>query len=518
MTCLRLASRGLLLAMTVVVLLPAATVRAAAAWEDTAWSAWSAIGDATATPAVASWGAGHLDVFIRGQDNALYQRTWDSGAWSGWYAVGGTLTSAPAAISQTTGRIDVFVRGQDDALWTNTYSNGSWAGWWSLGGVLTSAPTVASWGAGRLDVFARGLDLGLWHQAWDGTRWSGWQSLGGHILSGPGAVSWASGRVDVVAAGIDHAIWHLAWAGTAWSGWQSLGGTLMSAPAVASWGSDRLDVVARGVDNALWHQAWTGSAWSGWQSLGGIVDNDPQAYSWEPNRVDTLVRGVDHAIWRADWNGAAWTGWTTMGEAPTAIVLPEVPYFRQQYELSCEEAALQMALGHDLIGVTQLQVLNDVGVDLRAAYFDSHGTLHWGDPYTNFVGDVNGSEVALTGYGTFFSTISRVANAYGAASGERVLRASEGVPAQDVYNAVLGGHPAVVWVAFDWKFHSHGQWVAFDGRVVQYEGPVEHAVTIDGVSGNYVLVYNPWFGPQWIDKPTFESAYATYNHMAVIVE
>jgi hypothetical protein len=31
-------------------------------------------------------------------------------------------------------------------------------------------------------------------------------------------------------------------------------------------------------------------------------------------------------------------------------------------------------------------------------------------------------------------------------------------------------------------------------------------------------VFNPWFGPQWIDKATFESAYSTYNFMAVVVE
>ena len=99
-----------------------------------------------------------------------------------------------------------------------------------------------------------------------------------------------------------------------------------------------------------------------------------------------------------------------------------------------------------------------------------------------------------------------------------MIKDSEGVAAQDVYNAVLGGHPAVVWVSFDWQFHRPGAWLAFDGRWVQYEGPVEHAVTVIGVDQNSVYVFNPWFGPQWISRSTFEASYATYNRMAVILD
>ena len=517
MTRMGRACCGLVVAMIVLAFLPA-SARAGTNWEDAAWSAWSPAGAATSTPAVTSWGAGRLDMFVRGQDNALWHRAWDGSAWTGWVSLGGTLTSAPAAVSWGPGRIDVFARGPDDALWHIAWTGATWSGWQSQGGLLDSTPAVASWGLDRLDVFARGSDLALWHRAWDGSVWSGWEPLGGHLVAAPAAVSWGSGRIDVLATGADRSLWHIAWMGSAWSGWEPRGGLLTSAPTVASWASNRLDVFARGADNAIWHLAWDGSTWVGWEPQGGLVDSDPQAYSWETNRVDVLVRGTDHAIWHKAWNGSAWSGWSSLGAAPWAVSLPEVPYFRQVYELSCEEAALQMALGHDLINVSQAQVLNDIGIDWRASYTTSDGVLHWGDPYTNFVGDPNGSEVALTGYGTFFSTITRVASAYGAASGERVLTAAEGVAPQDVYSAVLGNHPAVVWVSFDWKFHPYGQWLAFDGRWVQYEGPVEHAVTIAGVTAGSVLVYNPWFGPQWIDKATFEAAYATYNRMAVILE
>jgi len=507
--------KWLLAAFGVVLLVPQpVAVHAGTNWEDGAWSAWTPSGGLTSPAAAASWGAGRLDVFARGQDNAMWHRAWDGTAWTGWQSLGGGFSSAPVAVSWGPNRIDVFARGLDNALWHIGWTGSAWSAWQPLGGGLTSAPAVASWGAGRLDVFARGIDRALWHIAWTGSAWSAWQSLGGGILGPPSAVSWGPGRIDVFARGLDSGLWHVAWTGAAWSAWQPLGGGLTGAPAAASWGPDRLDVFARSTDNGLWTVSWTGSAWSGWVSRGGGINGDPQAYSWESNRIDVLGRGQDNGLWLQSWNGTAWSAWSGLGGVPSAISLPDVPFYRQVYSLSCEEAALQMALGHVSIGVTQAQELNDIGVDRRRAFTTSDGILHWGDPYTSFVGDPSGSEIGLTGYGTYFPTIARV----GAAYGGRILSSGEGIAAQTVYQAVLGGHPVVVWVAFDWKFHPHGQYLAFDGRWVQYQGPMEHAVTVVGVNAGSVLVYNPWFGPQWIDKATFESAYATYNHMAAVVE
>jgi uncharacterized protein YvpB len=510
--------RGAFVALTVLALTiqPLQTAEAGTNWEDAAWSALTPSGGLTSNWTATSWSAGRIDLFARGQDNALWHQGWDGAHWSGWQTMGGGFTAAPAAISWGPGRIDVFGRGLDGGLYTDSWTGSSWTGWQGLGGGLTSAPVVASWGPNRLDVFARGRDHALWHRGWDGSSWSAWQSLGGSLTSAPGAVSWGPNRIDVFGRGLDGALWHIAWTGSAWSGWQTLGGALTGAPTAASWGAGRLDVFVRSTDSGLWHVAWDSSAgaWSAWESRGGFVNGDPQAFSWEPNRIDVLIRSHDDGTWHTSWNGASWAGWGSLGGAPGAVDLPDVPFFAQVYSLSCEEAAIEMALGHDSIAVSQLQELNDIGVDLRSAFITSDGVLHWGDPYTNFVGDPNGSEVALTGYGTFFPTISRIATAYGAG----ILEASEGISAQEVYSQVLGNHPVVVWVPFDWTFHAHGTWLAFDGRVVQYEGPVEHAVTIVGVNQSSVHVFNPWFGPQWIDKATFESAYATYNHMAVVVE
>jgi uncharacterized protein YvpB len=236
---------------------------------------------------------------------------------------------------------------------------------------------------------------------------------------------------------------------------------------------------ARGTDAALWHRRYGSNGWTGWEWLGGVLASSPGATSWRA----------------------------------TANVVAGVPYHRQDYALSCEAASLQMALGHQGIAASQAQVLNSIGIDRRRATH-SGSLLRWGDPYVSFVGDPSGSEVALTGYGTYFPTIAGVAARYGG----NVLRAGEGIPAGDVYLAVLQNHPVVAWISYDWRYHAPGSWLAFDGRWVQYQGPVEHTVTVVGVNRDSVYVLNPLSGPQWVSKGSFEAAYSTYRNMAVILQ
>jgi len=227
------------------------------------------------------------------------------------------------------------------------------------------------------------------------------------------------------------------------------------------------------------------------------------------------VADLKHA---ADLKQAA-TNAATTPQAPPAMTpsvlsarILDVPWFRQTYELSCEEASLRMALAHEGISTTDGAILDVIGVDARPATFDT-GAMRWGDPYVTFVGDPNGSEVALTGYGTYYPTIARAA----ATLGGQVLRAGEGIPPVDVYDAILQGHPVVAWVTYGWGTAVRVDYVAFDGRPVPYAGPVEHAVTVVGVNDASVLVNNPMSGPEWVSKGTFEASYATYRQMAVVV-
>jgi len=88
------------------------------------------------------------DVFVKGTDGALWHRVnigtaplgtiANMGTWSGWESLGGYLTSSPAAAASPTcftyKQIDVFVRGGDNLLWQKTYDNKAktWSGWKSI--------------------------------------------------------------------------------------------------------------------------------------------------------------------------------------------------------------------------------------------------------------------------------------------------------------------------------------------------------------------------------------------------
>jgi spore germination protein YaaH len=262
------------------------------------WQNWAPLGGSLGTgPAAASQGSAKLDVFAAGQNQVLYQKSFDGTAWGAWQPLGGKLSSDPAAVSWGSGRLDVFARGTDYALYHKSFT-GTWSGWESLGGQLSSAPAVASWGANRLDVFAAGLDHVLYHKSFDGTNWSDWQSLGGRLGSAPGAASWGTNRIDVVARGMDGALYHKAFDGTSWNDWDSLGGSLTTAGAISSRGSGKLDVFAAGQGGILYQKVFDGTSWSPWQWLGGQLNSNPASVSWAANRIDVFARGRDLVLYQ----------------------------------------------------------------------------------------------------------------------------------------------------------------------------------------------------------------------------
>jgi uncharacterized protein YvpB len=198
--------------------------------------------------------------------------------------------------------------------------------------------------------------------------------------------------------------------------------------------------------------------------------------------------------------------------APTSRLL-SVPLYLQTLALSCEEAALRMALASEGIYTTDSQLLAIIGTDSRSAYLDTSG-LHWGNPYTTFVGDPSGSQVNLSGYGTYYPTIARAATALGG----KVIASGEGISPSSVYSAVLAGHPVVAWVTYQWVSAVRSDYTAFDGTVIPYAGPVEHAVTVVGVTPTQVYINNPDTGVEIISKAVFDASYSTYNNMAVILQ
>jgi hypothetical protein len=282
------------LAVAAAALLPASPARAIPSF-----GAFQPIGGvATSAPAVASWGAGRLDVFVRGTDNALWHRWSESGQWSAWESLGGDLRSAPGAVASSNGHMEVAVRGTDDAVWHRWYSDGVWSAWDSFGGVATSAPALAATSFNHFDLLVKGTDDRLWGRRWTGDRWNPWYQVVSQQFTSAPAASSSTGQAVAVARGTDRAGWVLATdaSNMNWLNPVSIGGDLRDDPAIA-WRPTSKAVFARGTDDQLWMWHYNDSDAPGWHPLGGVLTAGPAAV-WEgPVTLDVVVRGTDNGLW-----------------------------------------------------------------------------------------------------------------------------------------------------------------------------------------------------------------------------
>jgi uncharacterized protein YvpB len=163
-------------------------------------------------------------------------------------------------------------------------------------------------------------------------------------------------------------------------------------------------------------------------------------------------------------------------------------------------------LGHP---ATEQQVFDRIGID-KVHYWA--GRPGGGDPFQQFVGDPNGSEVKQTGYGVYWPPISDAATHFGAS----VAQAGPGVAPATIYDAVRAGHPALVWLTYDLQVHARSDYQAYDGKTIPYAGPEEHTVVVSGINGNSVRVNDPDRGQYWVAFTQFEAAYAVYGQMALV--
>src|SRR3989441_10697829 len=129
---------------------------------------------------------------------------------------------------------------------------------------------------------------------------------------------------------------------------------------------------------------------------------------------------------------------------PTERVL-NVGWAHQAHNLSCEAAALKMALSYYGIDTDELRLISFMSRDRRPARFDTSGHLmRWGDPAAGFVGNPDGRIQRYTGYGVYYQPVALAAMLAGA----NVVEAGSGlygspVPPAHIYPAVLHGPPVV---------------------------------------------------------------------------
>ena len=203
---------------------------------------------------------------------------------------------------------------------------------------------------------------------------------------------------------------------------------------------------------------------------------------------------------------------STPTPTPTTVTL-NVPVIQQLMVLDCETAALQQGLAYYGISVSQAELYALENADTRLPLMSAnHTILQWANPYTNFVGYVNGSDWTPTGYGVYWPVILKLAQTHGLPN----ATGGEGYSPSAIYAALAAGHPVQVWIETNFMRVPVGTYTAWDGTQVRYSF-AEHSLTLSGVSPTQVRVNDVLNGTQyWVSKSLFEANFADFNNMAVI--
>jgi uncharacterized protein YvpB len=191
------------------------------------------------------------------------------------------------------------------------------------------------------------------------------------------------------------------------------------------------------------------------------------------------------------------------------------PIIKQDLALDCESAALEVALAVQGIHVPQDQIYASLPQDPRQVQLGPDGyPERWGDPYTAFVGDVNGYEPSYTGYGVYYPPIAAAAQRYGAQ-----VQAGVGWTVPEIILQLREGNSVVVWLTSDFKAHTARYWTAWDGRRIPW-AIGEHAVPVIGYDPikNTISFVDVLYGVEkTMSTQAFAAAMTTFGGMAIAV-
>jgi uncharacterized protein YvpB len=189
------------------------------------------------------------------------------------------------------------------------------------------------------------------------------------------------------------------------------------------------------------------------------------------------------------------------------VVLLNVPWDRQDRALSCEAAALKMALSAKGVFVSEGEIMDLVGYDPTP-----HAGNTWGDPDQAFVGDINGAQNS-TGYGVHWGPIARAASAW------RPSVAVLGMTVHDVARELEAGNAVVFWGVTGSAYYD--PWFTPSGKKVEaWKG--EHTRTLIGYRGSIdnptsFIINDPQSGRVTWSTSKLKSNWATFGFGAVIV-
>jgi len=181
----------------------------------------------------------------------------------------------------------------------------------------------------------------------------------------------------------------------------------------------------------------------------------------------------------------------------------DVPFFKQEYIRSCEEASLRMVLAFYGIETNDREIVERVGYEPRS--WDKENNI-WDDPNIMFVGYID--DPNKNGYGAFAPAIAAAAKTFG-----RDSESYTDVSAQFLAEHIYAGHPVIVW-GFNLKsLVVKYFWNTDEGKeIVAYRG--EHTRVVVGVFGDPskpvgFLLHDPLSG----EKNEYWSSERLMTHM-----
>jgi uncharacterized protein YvpB len=197
---------------------------------------------------------------------------------------------------------------------------------------------------------------------------------------------------------------------------------------------------------------------------------------------------------------------TTFKTAPQTIKLAVAIDF-QDKPLSCEAAALKMALAAKGVKVSENDIMAKIAVNPAAR----KGSV-WGDPYKEFVGSINGRQ-NTTGYGVYWDPIAQAASTW------RTAAARTGWSISELTLEIISGNAIVVWGVYTGGYQDN--WQTADGKqILAWKG--EHARTLIGFVGSadnpsQLILNDPVAGQIVWTKDKFLADFAKFGNAGVVV-
>jgi hypothetical protein len=129
------------------------------------WPPWTMIGgqQAISSATAVMLNEQLVEVFYVLTDRSLSSQSWN-GAWCETTSLEGTILEPPTVIASEDARIDIFVVGEDRAIWHRCRVGDSSTWWRSLGGQAFGPVDAIRQGSNRIELFILGRDSAMWHR------------------------------------------------------------------------------------------------------------------------------------------------------------------------------------------------------------------------------------------------------------------------------------------------------------------------------------------------------------------